>query len=72
SYLTTEIRVSKTFPESNAWPDYAAVGGAFGADVVTGAYVTGTDSLCVTANGKYFPVGGEPVAIVRRPPSLCQ
>ncbi len=71
SYLTTEIRVSRTFPESNSWPDYAAVGGAFGADMVTGAYVTGTTNLCVTANGKYFPAGGEPVAIVRRPPSLC-
>ncbi len=73
SYLTTEIRVSRTFPESNSWPDYAAVGGAFGADVVTGAYVTGTTNLCVTANGKYFPAGGEPVAIVRggQGSSLC-
>ena len=66
SYLATEIRVSRTYPESNAWPDYAAVGGGLGDGIVDGAYVTGTNELCVTANGKYFPANGEPVAIVRR------
>jgi hypothetical protein len=64
SYLRTEIRISRY--SGRNWPSYATRTGAFGQETVSGAYVTGADNLCVSANVTYFPSGGQPSSISMR------
>jgi hypothetical protein len=64
SYLRTEIRLSRY--SGSSWPSYATTTGAYGQETVTGAYVTGANDLCVSANVTYFPSGGTPRSISMR------
>jgi hypothetical protein len=55
-YVRTEIRLSRY--SGSSWPSYATATGGYGQETVTGAYITNTDNLCVSANVTYFPAGG--------------
>jgi hypothetical protein len=64
SYVRTEIRLSSY--NGSSWPRYASATGARGQEGVAGAYVTGADDLCVSANVAYYPSGGQPRSISLR------